>query len=51
MTTENLWEQFLKSGCIADYLQYAAQKGSNRIADSERCGTGAETTGRTGQVH
>lgn len=38
MTEEVLWEQFQTSGTVADYLQYAAQKGCKGFADSEgRC--------------
>lgn len=38
MQEELLWEQFQTSGSVADYLQYAAQKGCKEFADSEgRC--------------
>ena len=35
MLKEELWERFTASGSIADYLQFAAEKGSNCVADSE----------------
>ncbi len=42
MTEDMLWEKFRTSGSIADYLQYAAQKGCNDLADSEGRCTDAE---------
>jgi len=42
MTADMLWEKFRTSGSIADYLQYAAQKGCNDLADSEGRCTDAE---------
>lgn len=44
MPEEILWDRFAESGSIADYLQYAAQKGSNGFADSQGCCTGAENS-------
>ncbi len=40
---ERLWEQFQQTGAVADYLQYAAKKGSKTLADSEGCCPGTET--------
>lgn len=44
MLEDTLWEQFTESGSVADYLNYAAQKGCNGFADSEGCGSDSETS-------
>jgi hypothetical protein len=43
MQTEKFWEQFTRTGSIADYLQYAAEKGRTSATDSEGRCTDAKT--------
>lgn len=45
MSAYQLWEQFQKSGSVADYLRYAQQKGNY---DSQRSCPVSETVQRTG---
>ncbi len=45
MSVYQLWEQFQQTGSVADYLQYAAQKGNY---DSQGSSTFTEAIRRTG---